>query len=175
MRALRWILVATLLAPLPSLAQRGGGGGGGGMRGAFGKANNAKKTPARSDPPQGPYTEANEKYPLKVEVLQVDHQSSNNGQYISVETVGAGNVFKEKTVGFDFKSGCSGGLQTGTYQSRWKKEDQKIELLTLPQGKTKSSTCTVDILSLKDKPYAHPGDSPSAAAPSSSTMDDSTK
>jgi hypothetical protein len=153
-----FVLAIVCAVPVGAVAQHGGGGGGGGMRGGGGMNRDTTKKPPKPAPPLSPYTEPNTKYPLKVKLLEANSNRSVEGDVAITQTVGAGNLIGEKTVGFDFKSTCAGGLTATTggdsfYQAKWKKEDKKMELLTLVQGKTKSSTCSIEV-SMKDKPYA---------------------
>jgi hypothetical protein len=153
MRLVPIVLALTVLFPVSVVAQRGGRGGGN-------SSSKKKQEAPPSSPSQSPYTEPNAAYPLKVKLLQAEHQTTT-AYTVTVKTVGSGNVLGDHVLGFDYKTSCPGGLETGTYQAKWKKQDKKIELLTLIQGKTKSSTCAFDV-EMKTAPYADPS---AAAAP----------
>lgn len=154
MRLVMVVLAVVCVAPVGAMGQHGGGGG---MHGGGGMGHNTTQKPAPPAPPLAPFTEPNAKYPLKVKLLQANSNRTAQGAVAITQTVGSGNLIGEKTVGFDFNSTCAGGLTSTTgddfYQAKWKKEDKKMELLTLEQGKTKSSTCAIEV-TMKDKPYA---------------------
>jgi hypothetical protein len=109
--------------------------------------------PPEHEAPHTAATEPNPQYPLKVRVLSSDRTHDRYG----TKSYGSGNLLQEPMVGFDYSSDCGGGfLHNGTkgefYQGRWKKQDHKIEILTLETGSTHVDKCDIEITE-KPKPY----------------------
>ena len=116
-------------------------------------------------PPEVPAAEISSDFPLRVRILQA-HWSY---VHMSYSGYGRGNILLEGgTVGFDYTYSCNepflANAQRGEfYQARWKKQDQKIEILTQEVGNTKHvHKCELKV-ALKDAPYG--GNSSAQKAP----------
>jgi hypothetical protein len=113
--------------------------------------------------PHVAYMTPNADYPLKLRILSSERRSHRyRGGIESTESYGSGNLLGDGSgndvKGFDYSTdSCVGGFMHNAqhgefYQGKWKKQDQKIEILTVETGQTKPDKCTISV-TLKDKPY----------------------
>ena len=104
------------------------------------------------------WTTPDPNYPLKVRILSADHHNEYHSSGIVDSTsYGSGNLWSEPKVGFDYKTDCPGGFTHNAakdeyYQGRWKKQDRKIEILTVEVGSNHPEHCEIDV-TLKSAPY----------------------
>jgi hypothetical protein len=115
--------------------------------------------------PDVPATEPNPQFPLHVRILQ-SHWNHVNGGY---QGYGRGDILADEPTGFDYTYSCSepflhNAQKDEFYQARWKKQDQKIELLMLQVGSTHEQKCELKV-ALKPAPYGHYGSAASTPAP----------
>lgn len=105
--------------------------------------------------PDGPATQPNAKYPLKVEIMTTKANDSRRGTH----GIGRGNLMGDNPRGIDFTYECGQAFLNNNpgefYEARWKKEDAKLELLMQRIGSSKTDTCEIDI-AYKAAPYAWP-------------------
>jgi len=109
-------------------------------------------------PPDIPASDLNADFPLRVRILHIHWHYV----YQNYSGYGRGNIlFESGPVGFDYTYSCNepflANEQRGEfYQARWKKQDQKIEILTQEVGNSKHvHKCELKV-ALKDAPYRFP-------------------
>ncbi len=93
--------------------------------------------------PAIPATAPDPDYPIHVQLAQV---GVTGGTYLSY--YGRGNIIGDNPTGFDYASDCYrqlGPIQNrdpnAVYQARWKKQDQRLEILLQEIGSTHTSRC----------------------------------
>jgi hypothetical protein len=105
--------------------------------------------------PDGPATVTNPQFPIHVQVLATKADNTR----IGARGMGRGNILGDTVKGIDFAYDCAEPiLNTGPaefYQARWKKQDQKLELLMQRIGSDHLDKCTIAI-TYKPAPYALP-------------------
>jgi hypothetical protein len=115
--------------------------------------------------PAIPATAPDPDYPIHVQLAQV---GVTGGTYLSY--YGRGNIIGDNPTGFDYASDCYrqlGPIQNrdpnAVYQARWKKQDQRLEILLQEIGSTHTSRCELKV-TLEPTPYqlntANPASSP---------------
>ncbi len=107
------------------------------------------------EPPDVPATVADPEFPLRVRIIE----SRWNHVWQSYAGWGRGDLLGDKPVGFDYTYSCGQPLlhnaqRAEYYQARWKKQDQKLELLTQKVGSGHVHRCELKI-ALKPGPYGH--------------------
>jgi hypothetical protein len=105
--------------------------------------------------PDSPATQANPDYPVHVQVLRT---KANEDKY-GAHGFGRGNILGPPLKGIDFTYYCATPFlnngPTEFYQARWKKPEQKLELLMQRIGSNHLDKCEIDI-SYKPMPYSLP-------------------
>ena len=105
--------------------------------------------------PDGPVLQPNPDYPVHVQVLR----TSANATRMGAHGFGRGNILGPPDRGIDFIYDCSQAIlnngPTEFYQARWKKPDQKLELLMQRTGSDHLDKCTIEI-TYKPVPYGLP-------------------
>ena len=114
--------------------------------------------------PDVPATAPNAGYPLHVRIM-LTHWNHINGGY---QGYGHGDVLGDTVSGFDYTYSCSEpflhNAQKGEfYQAKWKKENQKLELLMQEMGSDHEHKCELKV-SMKPAPYGHYGGAEAAPA-----------
>lgn len=110
------------------------------------------------DGPQVAYLKPMPDYPLHVHILTAERHSHHSHHILETESYGSGNLLGDEVKGFDWNANtCPGGFMHNAqheefYQGKWKKQDQKIEILTMEPGQTRPEKCTISV-TLRDKPY----------------------
>jgi hypothetical protein len=104
-------------------------------------------------PPCGPATTPNADYPLHVRVLNSQRTNTSWG----VKGFGRADLLGPQPLGMDFAYNCSYGLIHNVandeyYQARWKKPNQKMEVLLQEIGNNHVHKCDVDV-TVKDVAY----------------------
>jgi|GEM_PF-5657605 len=104
-------------------------------------------------PPCGPDTTPNPDYPLHVRVIVSQRTNTSWG----VHGFGRADLLGPHPVGMDYTYQCSYGLIHNMaadefYQARWKKPNQKMEVLLQEIGYNHVHKCDLDV-TLKDVPY----------------------
>jgi hypothetical protein len=104
-------------------------------------------------PPDVPAATPNPEYPVHARIVQ-SHWNYVNGGY---EGYGRGNILGDKPVGFDYTYSCSepflhNAQAAEFYQARWKKQDQRLELLMQKVGTDHQQKCELKV-ALKAAPY----------------------
>jgi len=114
-------------------------------------------------------TTPNPEYPLHLRILS--SQRSNNR--FGVHGFGHGDLIDAQIRGFDYTFDCSVGFLHNEhpdefYMGRWKKPDQKIEIMVQKVGSTHVDKCDINV-AMKPEPYGKYPKSmtqpPPAAAP----------
>lgn len=103
--------------------------------------------------PEAPASAPDAAYPLHIRVLQA-HWHRVRGGYMGF---GRANLLDESRRGLDFTYSCDAPFLHNAqhdefYQARWKKPDQKLEILTQQIGTAHVHRCTLQV-TLKDAPY----------------------
>jgi hypothetical protein len=108
--------------------------------------------------PDGPVTAPHPDYPVHVQVLLTKAQNGRRG----ATGFGRGNIVGPPAKGIDFTYDCGQPfLNNGEqefYQARWKKQDQKLEILMQRIGSDHIDKCDLEV-AMKDVPYAVPSKS----------------
>jgi hypothetical protein len=107
------------------------------------------------EPPDVPATAPNPEFPVRVHILG-SHWNYVRGSY---RGYGRGDLLGDNPVGFDYTYSCSqpflhNALREEFYQARWKKQDQKLEILTQKVGSDHFHHCELKV-ALKPVPYMH--------------------
>jgi hypothetical protein len=105
--------------------------------------------------PADPATAPNPDYPVHVHIIIA---SSNGGQG-DYHGHGRGDILGPTLQGFDYTFSCgqpfnNNRLPAEFYQAKWKKPNQKLEILLQPIGSTRVGRCDLNI-ALKAKPYLY--------------------
>ena len=110
----------------------------------------------------------NPEYPLRVFIFDIHANGGSSGY----SGFGRGNLKDTKVVGFDYNFTCGEPFlpteRNEFYQARWKKQDQKLELLMLKVGTEHDLKCTLNV-ALKSGPYVRSGNAGSTSSKSQST------
>jgi hypothetical protein len=114
-------------------------------------------------PPSDPATARNPEYPVHVHILVVN-SNGGGGEY---HGHGRGDILGPTLQGFDYTFSCSqpfnnNRLAAEFYQAKWKKPNEKLQILLQPIGSNHIGHCDLNI-ALKPKPYLYAN--PQAAAP----------
>ena len=117
------------------------------------------------EPPDVPALKTYSDFPLKVHLFGV-HWNRIQGSYSGY---GRGNLLGPPMQGFDYTFECSEPFLHNAdrdefYQARWKKQDEKLEILMQKVGSDHLQKCDLKT-ALKPKPY---GATPPAATPANS-------
>jgi hypothetical protein len=118
-------------------------------------------------PPSDPATAPNPEYPVRVHIY-IAKASGNGGDF---HGFGRGDILGPNLQGFDYTFSCgqpfnNNRLDSEFYQARWKKPNEKLEILLQPIGSSHTSHCDLNI-ALKAKPYGHYSN-PQPTAPTAS-------
>ena len=125
-------------------------------------------------PPDVPATAPNAEFPLHIRIFGI-HWNYVRGIY---EGFGRGDLLGDNPVGFDYTFSCSepflhNAQRDEFYQARWKKLDQKLEILMQKVGSDHLQKCELKI-ALKPTSYgrygAHAADAAPGAAGSTSPV-----
>lgn len=105
------------------------------------------------EPPDVATTVASPEFPLRVHIFG-DHWNYVRGSYSGW---GRGDLVGDKPVGFDYTYSCGqpflhNAQHDEVYQARWKKQDQKLEILTQKVGSDHVHRCELKV-ALKPVPY----------------------
>lgn len=125
--------------------------------------------PTYTQPAEVAATTPNPNYPLHLHILG-SHRSYDS---FGTKSYGRGNLIGSPTLGFDYVSGCPGGFLHNAekdefYQGRWKKPNQKIEILTQKIGSDHVDRCEISV-TLKSTPYGRPSTPAAPPAAQSAT------
>jgi hypothetical protein len=104
-------------------------------------------------PPAGPATAPNPDYPVHIHII-IAKSSGGNGDY---HGFGRGDILGATLQGFDYTFSCgqpflNNSIDAEFYQAKWKKPNEKLEILIQPIGSNHINHCDLNV-SLKDKPY----------------------
>jgi len=116
-------------------------------------------------PPDVPATAPNPDFPLHVRILRV-RWNHVRGVY---EGFGRADLLGDKPTGLDYTFSCSepflhNAQRTEFYQGRWKKQDQKLELLMQKVGSDHLQKCELKV-AVKPMPYGNYGSPAGATRP----------
>jgi len=121
-------------------------------------------------PPADPATAPNPDYPVHVHIL-IAKATGGQGDY---HGFGRGDILGPALQGFDYTFSCGQPFNNNRqssefYQARWKKPNEKLEILLQPIGSSHINHCDLNI-ALKAKPYGHytnpqPNAQPTAPTP----------
>lgn len=119
------------------------------------------------EPPDVPATSPASDFPVHIRILGV-HWNHVNGGY---EGYGRADLLGPPIQGVDYTFSCSEPFlhnvhNTEFYQARWKKQDQKLEILMQKVGTDHLQRCELKV-SVKPEPYGHYGTAMPAPAASS--------
>lgn len=117
-----------------------------------------------TQPPDVPATTPYADYPVHVHLVY-GHWNHVNGGY---EGYGRGDILGATPQGFDYTFSCSepflhNAQKAEFYQARWKKQDQKLEILMQKVGTDHLQKCELKT-SLKPEPYGKYGAAPASPA-----------
>lgn len=103
--------------------------------------------------PNVPATASNPDFPLRVHISGV-RWGGRVGYY---RGFGSANLTSPVTRGFDFSFLCGSAFLNNeapdaTYQARWKRPDQQIEILTAPVASNHEEGCTLEV-AMKPQPF----------------------
>jgi len=119
-------------------------------------------------PPDVPATAPNPDFPLHLRILR------NRWNYVggAYEGFGRADLLGDKPTGLDYTFACGepflhNAQPSEFYQARWKKQDQKLEILMQKVGSDHLQKCELKV-TLKPEPYGHYG-APSVGAPPGTT------
>ena len=103
--------------------------------------------------PNDPATAPNPDYPVHVHIF-IAKASGGGANY---HGFGRGNILGAVPQGFDYTFACDQPFNNNRqseefYQGRWKKPNQKLEILLQPIGSTHINRCDLNI-ALKARPY----------------------
>jgi hypothetical protein len=122
--------------------------------------------------PSIPATAPDPAYPIHIQLAQT---GVSGGTYMSY--YGRGNILGDNPTGIDYASDCyqqSGSMQsrdpTAVYQARWKKQDQRLEILLRQIGSTHTSRCVLKV-TMQPTPYQLYPANPVSSAPFIAAMD----
>jgi hypothetical protein len=106
-------------------------------------------------PPSDPATAPNPGYPIHVHIF-IAKSSGGRGDY---RGFGRGDILGPTLQGFDYTFSCgepfnTNGQPSEFYQARWKKPNEKLEILLQPIGSSHIGRCELSI-ALKARPYGH--------------------
>ncbi len=109
--------------------------------------------------PDVPSTAPNPQYPLHVHVF-ANHYNYDNGGY---HGYGRADILGTKPSGFDYTYSCSepflhNAQAAEFFQAKWKKQNEKLELLMLKVGSNREQKCQLNV-TLKQTPYGQYGTS----------------
>ncbi|HZL25465.1 MAG TPA: hypothetical protein VFC39_02925 [Acidobacteriaceae bacterium] len=109
--------------------------------------------PHTVSPPSGPALTPNAQYPVHVHLF-LAKASGSDGSY---HGFGRGDILGASPQGFDYSFSCSepflaNGVSREFYQGKWKKQDQKLEILMQRIGSDHLDRCDLQV-ALKPKPY----------------------
>jgi hypothetical protein len=100
-------------------------------------------------------TVPNPDFPMHVRILS-NYRSRNRFGY---HGYGRGDLLSSPIQGFDYTFDCDRGFLHNVhsdefYQARWKKPDQKLEILVQQVGSNHVEKCTLAV-AMKSEPYGH--------------------
>jgi hypothetical protein len=106
-------------------------------------------------PPSDPATVPNANYPVHVHII-IAKASGGQGDY---HGFGRGDILNPTLQGFDYTFSCgqpfnNNRLPNEFYQARWKKNNEKLEILLQPIGSNHINRCELNV-ALKARPYGH--------------------
>lgn len=109
--------------------------------------------PMTVSPPSGPAMTPNPAYPVHVHLF-IAKANGNNGGY---QGFGRGDILGASPQGFDYSFSCSvpflaNSVAKEFYQGKWKKQDQKLEILLQRIGSDHLDRCELKV-ALKPVPY----------------------
>jgi hypothetical protein len=116
-------------------------------------------------PPDVPAVDPNPEFPLHMHVFRV-HWNHVRGIY---EGYGRADLLGDQPTGLDYTFSCSepflhNAQPTEFYQARWKKQDQKLEILMQKVGSDHLQKCELKV-ALKPMPYGNYGAAAAGATP----------
>lgn len=116
-------------------------------------------------PPADPATTPNPDYPVHVHII-IAKATGGQGDY---HGFGRGDILGPTLQGFDYTFSCgqpfNNNRQPGEfYQARWKKANEKLEILLQPIGSSHINHCDLNI-ALKARPYGQYANPQPAAQP----------
>jgi len=108
-------------------------------------------------PPDVPATDPNPEFPLRLHIFHI-YWNHVSGIY---EGYGRGDLLGDKPTGLDYTFSCSepflhNAQPSEFYQARWKKQDQKVEILMQKVGSHHLQKCELKV-TLKPTPYGRYG------------------
>jgi hypothetical protein len=114
-----------------------------------------------AQPPSVPATTPYSDFPLHVHLFGVHWNYVRGGDYLGY---GRGNLLGPPTQGFDYTFECGEPFMHNAqgeefYQARWKKQNEKLEILMQKVGSDKLQKCELKV-AFKERPYG-----PSTPAP----------
>jgi len=120
-------------------------------------------------PPSDPATAPNPDYPVHVHIL-IARASGGSGDY---HGFGRGDILGPTLQGFDYTFSCGQPFNNNRqpeefYQARWKKPNEKLEILLQPVGSSHTNRCELNI-ALKAKPYGRYTNPQTPAQPTAPT------
>jgi hypothetical protein len=127
----------------------------------------ATVAPAQWEAPGVASTVPNPEYPLHIRVLSQGERVHNR---FGVHSFGRADLLGNPVRGFDYAFDCYAGFLHNAngefYQGRWKKPDQKIEILVQRVGSNHVDKCELNV-TLKAEPYGRygPAGAPAPATP----------
>jgi hypothetical protein len=115
------------------------------------------------EPPDVAATTPYSDFPVHIHLYHV-HWQNIRGTY---EGYGRGDLLGPKPQGVDYTFSCSEPFlhnvgKAEFYQARWKKQDQRLEILMQKVGSDKLQKCELKT-TLKPEPYGNAGDSGAAS------------
>lgn len=110
-------------------------------------------SPSPGQAPDTPATTPNPAYPLHVRIFIT---KANGGRY-GYNGFGRGDILGDKPQGIDFTYQCDPPFENTTnasefYQARWKKPNQRLEILMQRIGSDHTDKCELEV-SMKAVPY----------------------
>src|SRR5271170_8055665 len=125
-------------------------------------------------PPDVPATTPNPDFPLRLRSFR-NHWNHVNGIY---DGYGRGDLLGDKPTGLDYTFACGepflhNAQPSEFYQARWKKQDQKLEILMQKVGSDHLQKCELKV-TLKPMPYGRYGAPAVGATPGTTKSPPST-